>query len=164
MTEHQQQHGKHNAQEPEITSAIIEEALQYVSGEAKKLIMQHIHQKYGIDFAFVGEYKTEFENYLRETFYESAEIIISRIRSVIEESKKTIITTSSPSFVVKRAPNSVHFLFCDQCFWSASLLTSTFEQKCLSCGSELKCALPISPNEAFTLEINDKRGVTLSFS
>ncbi len=160
----QQQDPLHNVREPRITSAIVEQALQYIGDEAKMLIMQHIRQKYGMDFEFVGEYKTEFENYLRETFYESAEIIIARIRSIIEDLKKNLALASISTARAKRVSNSVHFLFCDRCFWSASLLTTAFEQKCMSCGSELKCALPISPNEMFTYEISDKRGLTLSFS
>ncbi len=166
MTE-QQQHQQRNNREPQITSAVIEQALEYVGEEAKMLIMQHICRKYGMDFAFVGEYKKEFENYLRETFYESAEIIISRINSIIEGSLKSLATAHSSSSAVataKRVSKSVHFLFCDQCFWSASLLTAGFEQRCMSCGNELKCALPISPNEVFSYEIDNKRGITLSFS
>jgi hypothetical protein len=156
----EQQHNNFN--EPQVTSAIVEQALQYAGTEAKDLIMQHIREKYGLNFEFVGEYKTEFENYLRETLRESAEIIITRIRSIIENPKQV----SAKPFVYpsKRFSNSVHFVFCDQCFWTASLLTATFEQKCVSCGSEIKCALPISPGETFSYEISNKRGVTLSFS
>jgi hypothetical protein len=166
MTE-QQQHQQRNIREPKITSAIIEQALKYVGEEAKMLIMQHIRQKYGMDFTFVGEYKKEFENYLRETFYESAEIIIARIKSIVEDSTKSLATAPSSMSTVltsKRVSKSVHFLFCDQCFWSASLLTTGFEQRCMSCGTELKCALPISSNEIFSYEIDNKRGITLSFS
>lgn len=75
--------------EPKITSAAIEQAMQYdVGTEAKKLIMQYIQQKYGMDFELVGQYRKEFENYLREVLHESAEIIIARIRSIIQDSKK----------------------------------------------------------------------------
>jgi hypothetical protein len=161
------------ANEPKITSAAIEQALQYdVGTEAKKLIMQYIQQKYGMDFELVGQYRKEFENYLREVLHESAEIIIARIRrSIIQDSKRTLATTTSSSTTVyrnaatsKRLSDSVHFLFCDQCFWSASSLSRTFELKCMSCGSELKCALPISQNEVFAYELDHKRGVTIYFS
>ena len=82
--------------EPKITSVAIEQALQYdVGTEAKKLIMQYIQQKYGMEFELVGQYRKEFENYLREVLHESAEIIIVRIRSIIEDSKRTLATTTS---------------------------------------------------------------------
>jgi hypothetical protein len=151
-----------NINEPQVTSIIVEQALQYAGTEAKDLIMQHIHDKYGLNFEFVGEYKTEFENYLRETLHESAEIIITKIRSITEDSKK--LSATPYVYPSKRFSNSVYFMFCDRCFWTASLLTATFEQKCMSCGSEIKCALPISPGETFSYEISNKRGVTLSFS
>lgn len=112
-----------------------------------------------MEFELVGQYKTEFENYLREVLNESAETIIARIRSIAEDSKR-----AAAKVAVKRLSDTVHFLFCDQCLWSASLLTATFELKCMSCGSELKCALPISSNEAFNYEVNSKRGLALSFS
>ncbi|AFU60228.1 hypothetical protein Ngar_c33130 [Candidatus Nitrososphaera gargensis Ga9.2] len=165
----QQKHSISNdniANELKITPAIIEQALQFDLGpEAKKLVIQCIQQKYGMDFELVGQYKTEFENYLRELLHESAEVIIARIESAIEDSKRralTMSTTTPPSS--KRLSDTVHFLFCDQCYWSASLLTTTFELKCMSCNSELKCALPISSNEAFRYEINSKRGLALFFS
>jgi hypothetical protein len=154
----QKQHDS-SANQLKITPAIIEQALQADLGpEAKKLVIQCIQLKYGMDFELVGQYKTEFENYLRELLRESAEIIIARIRSVIEDSKRASISSSS-----KRLSDTVHFLFCDRCYWSASLLTTTFELKCMSCNSELKCALPISPNEAFRYEVNSKRGLALFF-
>lgn len=158
------------ANEPKITSAAIEQALQYdVGSEAKKLIMQYIQQKYGMDFELVGQYQKEFENYLREVLHESAEIIIARIRSIIQDSKRTLATTTSSTVyrnaaTAKRLSDSVHFLFCDQCFWSASSLSRTLELKCMSCGSELKCALPISQNELYAYELDHKRGVTIYFS
>jgi hypothetical protein len=156
--------------EPKITSAAIEQALQYdVGTEAKKLIMQCIQQKYGMEFELVGQYRKEFENYLREVLHESAEIIIARIRSIIEDSKRTLARTTSSTVyhnaaTAKRLSDSVHFLFCDQCFWSASSLSRTFELKCMSCGSELKCALAISQNEVFAYELDHKRGLTIYFS
>lgn len=155
--------------EPKITSAAIEQAMQYdVGTEAKKLIMQYIQQKYGMDFELVGQYRKEFENYLREVLHESAEIIIARIRSIIQDSKRTLATTTSTvsrnAATAKRLSDNVHFLFCDQCFWSASSLSRTFELKCMSCGSELKCAVPISQNEVFAYELDHKRGVTIYFS
>ena len=161
----QQKHSVSNnnsANELKITPAIIEQALQFDLGpEAKKLVIQCIQQKYGMDFELVGQYKTEFENYLRELLHESAEVIIARIKSAIEDSKRASTSTTPSS---KRLSDTVHFLFCDQCCWSASLLKATFELKCMSCNSELKCALPISSNEAFTYEINSKRGLALFFS
>ncbi len=152
-----------------IISAAIDEALQHdVGPEAKKLIMQYIEQKYGMDFNLIEQYREEFENYLREVLHESAEIIIARIRSIIEDSKRSSMTTTSrvnrKATTVKRLSNTVHFLFCDHCFWSASSLSGTFELKCMSCGSELKCALPISQTEVFTYELDHKRGLSMYFS
>lgn len=110
-----------NKQEAQLTAAVVDQALQYVGGEAKKLIMEHVKRKYGLDFSLVGEYKTEFENYLRETFFESAEIIILRIRSVLEDSRKGV-RAAKPT--LNRISRKVSFLFCDKCFWSASVLSN----------------------------------------
>lgn len=160
--------------EQKITSAAIEQALQYdVGTEAKKLIIQYIQQKYGMDFELVELYQKEFENYLREVLHESAEIVIARIRRIIEDSKRSLVTKRTPfSSIVhrnsastkRRLSDSVHFLFCDHCFWSASSLSRVFELKCMLCGSELKCALPISHTEAFEYELDHERGITIYFS
>jgi hypothetical protein len=160
--------------EQKMTSVAIEQALQYdVGTEAKKLIIQYIQQKYGMNFELVEQYQKEFENYLREILHESAEIVIARIRSIIEDSKRSLVTkktSSSPTVhrnsasTKRRLSDSVHFLFCDHCFWSASSLSRVFELKCMVCGSELKCALPISQTEAFEYELDHKRGVTIYFS
>lgn len=156
-----QQKHTNNVNEVKITAALIEQALQFDLGaDAKKLVIQCIQQKYGMDFELVGEYKTEFENYLREVLNESAEIIIARIRSIAEDSKRA----AASQVTVKRLSDTVHFLFCDRCYWSASLLTVTFELKCMSCGSKLSCALPISSNETFSYEVTSKRGLALFFS
>lgn len=150
-----------NKLDTQLTSAVVDQALQYVGDDAKKLIKEHIRRKYGLDFALVGEYKTEFENYLRETFFESAEIIILKIRSVLENSRKGIVAAKP---TLNRISRKVSFLFCDQCFWSASVLNESFDSRCMSCNNEIKCALPISSNEVFSYELNDKRGITLYFS
>lgn len=160
--------------ERKITSAAIEQALQYdVGTEAKKLIIQYIQQKYGMDFELVEQYQKEFENYLREVLHESAEIVIARIRSIIKDSKRSLVTRKTSSWPTVhcnssskkgRLSDSVHFLFCDHCFWSASSLSRVFELKCMVCGSELKCALPISQTEAFEYELDHKRGITIFFS
>jgi hypothetical protein len=160
--------------EQKITSAAIEQALQYdVGTEAKKLIIQYIQQKYGMDLELVEQYQKEFENYLREILHESAERVIARIRSIIEDSKRSLMTkrtSSSPTVhrnsasTKRRLSNSAHFLFCDHCFWSASSLSRVFELKCMVCESELKCALPISQTEAFEYELDHKRGITIYFS
>lgn len=159
MTEQQQDF--RGIDKPRITSEIIEKSLDCVGTEAKKLIMKHIEEKYGMDFAYLGEYKTEFQNYLRETFYESAEIIIAQIRSTLEDAtvSKTIRAKR-----IQRSAKNVHFLFCDNCLWSASVLASSFELRCMACSTELKCAMPISENESFTFEVSDKRGITMSFT
>lgn len=163
MSVEQQQ--RQSVNESKVALKVIEQALHYIGREAKDLILQYVQQKYGMDFQLVGEYRTEFENYLRETFQESAEIIITKINSIMENSKSMVERSSSAS--VDSTPSScynAYFLFCDQCFWSASLLRPTFEQKCMVCGDQLKCAIPICQNEGFRYEINAKRGVTLSFS
>lgn len=159
MTAHQEQTNK----EVKITPKLIEQALQHgVGDESKDLIIKCIQQKYGMDFELVGQYKTEFENYLRELLNESAEIIIARMKSMAQDAK--LASAASAKKTVKRFSDNVHFLFCDQCYWSASLLTSTFKLRCGLCNTELKCALPIGANEEFRYELDDKRGLVLFFS
>jgi hypothetical protein len=163
----EQQEQRQSIHNSKVTLKVIEEALQYVGADAKKLILRYLEEKYGMDFQLVGEYRVEFENYLRETLRESAEIIISRINNIMTNSRLLVEPSSTSASGMSKtdsSPYNAYFLFCDQCFWSASLLRATFEQKCMSCGDELKCAIPICQKEIFRYEVNAKRGLTLSFS
>lgn len=73
--------------------------------------------------------------------------------------------TQKSSYGVSRArlSYSTDFLVCDNCFWSASFLTSNYELRCMACGHEILSALPIASNESFSVEISPKRGISLSF-
>jgi predicted Zn-ribbon and HTH transcriptional regulator len=60
------------------------------------------------------------------------------------------------------------FVLCDTCYWCATYFDKTKiprENKCPQCkanNNELS-SFPIMPNESFTYNYNDKRGVELEF-
>lgn len=57
-----------------------------------------------------------------------------------------------------------YFQICQSCFWSASALRETRMIKtCPVCTSEGIDSLPISPNEAYTYDVSNSAGLSLSF-
>jgi hypothetical protein len=63
----------------------------------------------------------------------------------------------------RRITDVIHFLICDNCFWCASILGEYYESKCLSCGSQIVSSVPVMSNEKFIVEVDKKRGISLSF-
>jgi hypothetical protein len=56
------------------------------------------------------------------------------------------------------------FQICQSCFWCSSTLHATRMIKiCPVCTSEGIDSLPISPNEAYTYDVSESAGVSLSF-
>ena len=56
------------------------------------------------------------------------------------------------------------FQICQSCFWSASTLRETRMIKiCPVCTSEGIDSLPVSPNEAYTYDVSESAGLSLSF-
>lgn len=135
---------------------VIESALDLAGKGSKQVILDYLKIRYGMNDADLVQYKAEFENYLRETLGSSAEIIISKIDERLHAAKKE---TGGQ----KRIFAGVDFLICDKCFWCASLLRSGYESECMSCGSPIISAIPVMPNEKFLVEVDKKRGITLSF-
>ena len=91
-------------------------------------------------------------------------------------SKETtsLINYDSSSLIAKtphRAPSSSPpiFILCDSCYWCATYLDKTRipgENRCPQCdanNNELT-SFPITPNESFTFDHSDKRGVELEFT
>lgn len=156
---------------PEILD-VIESALELSGKGTKQIILDYINARYGMDRQLIVEYKDEFENYLRETLGDSAEIIISKIDENLY--KKTSYASNSNSdqnghkkshgkSQKVRIASVVHFLICDNCFWCASILSERFESLCMSCGSKIVSAVPVMNNEKFLVEVDKKRGISLSF-
>ena len=57
------------------------------------------------------------------------------------------------------------FQICQSCFWCVSALRETRMIKiCPVCTSEEIDSLPVSPNEAYTYDVSESAGVTLSFT
>jgi hypothetical protein len=58
------------------------------------------------------------------------------------------------------------FILCETCYWCVPhiLINLDYLEKCPMClNEEMSSFLPILPNEAFTFNYNDKRGVELEF-
>jgi hypothetical protein len=163
---------------------VIESALELTGKGSKQVILDYLNVRYGMNMKLIVEYKDEFENYLRETLGDSAEIIISKIDSTLYESttnnnnghrnkknnNNTVLqeqkrsrdrTTTARNG--GRITDVIHFLICDNCFWCASILGERYESKCLSCGSQIVSAVPVMSDEKFVVEVDKKRGISLSF-
>lgn len=148
---------------------LIETALDLAGKESKHVILEYLKMRYGMDLDSVVKYRHEFENYLRETIGYSAEIVISKINEGLKKISNDVHVENGKNttrFVGKesgRISDNVSFLICDNCFWCASILTTSYESKCQSCGRQILSSVPIMNNERFIVEADRKRGVTLSF-
>lgn len=161
---------------------VIESALELSGKGTKQIILDYLNARYGMNRELIVQYKDEFENYLRETLGDSAEIIISKIEENLY--KKSSNSNNSDHHLhknddgsvaaneqksphgksqMRRVANAVHFLICDNCFWCASILNDRFESICVSCGSKILSAVPVMNNEKFLVEVDKKRGISLSF-
>ncbi|AIF82475.1 hypothetical protein NTE_00393 [Candidatus Nitrososphaera evergladensis SR1] len=181
---------------------VIESALELIGKGSKQVILDYLNVRYGMNTKLIVDYKDEFENYLRETIGDSAEIIISKIDATLYESRnnnnnryndncnnntngnghhnhnhnhnkntnttvlqeqKRSVSGKPAGYERKRITDVVHFLICDSCFWCASVLRECHEPKCLSCGSKIVSTVPVMSNEKFLVEVDEKRGISLSF-
>jgi hypothetical protein len=163
---------------------IIESTLELAGKGSKQVILDYLNVRYGMNMKLIAQYKDEFENYLRETLGDSAEIIISKINSnlyasdndnsrhangvtALHEQKVSHNTArsgnSSNISSDKRITKTAHFLICDSCFWCASIFDEHYEPRCLACGSRILSAVPVMHNEKFIVEVDKKRGISLSF-
>jgi hypothetical protein len=84
------------------------------------------------------------------------------------------LVNDSPSLIAKThdrfQSSSPAFMLCDTCYWCATYLDKTRiprENKCPQCNvinnNNEFSSFPIMPNESFTFDYNDKRGVELDF-
>jgi hypothetical protein len=156
---------------------IIKSALELTGKGSKQVILDYLNVRYGMDTKLIVEYKDEFENYLRETLGDSAEIIISKIDSTLYEftnncngrhhhhnkNNNNAVLQEQKRSRSRRITDVIHFLICDNCFWCASILGERYESKCLSCGSQIVSSVPVMSNEKFIVEVDKKRGISLSF-
>ena len=57
------------------------------------------------------------------------------------------------------------FALCETCHWCATYLDKSrvLNNKCPTCGNTSISTFPILPNEEFTYNYNEKRGVDLEF-
>jgi hypothetical protein len=57
------------------------------------------------------------------------------------------------------------FILCESCYWCATYFDKDRlpTEKCPTCLNRKMSSFPILPNESFTFNYNDKRGVDLEF-
>jgi hypothetical protein len=62
------------------------------------------------------------------------------------------------------------FLLCDKCLWTVTCLNKIYLQEisqtnyiCPACNQDELSSFPVSPNDAFTYNYSDKRGLELTF-
>ena len=69
----------------------------------------------------------------------------------------------------KRISDKIYFLLCESCFWSASYLSTSYNNMkdpithCPICNTEKIELMPISDNEEYRFEYNVKQGIILEF-
>jgi hypothetical protein len=56
-----------------------------------------------------------------------------------------------------------YFVICGSCYWCASVLHPSAIGACQSCQNKDVDAIPISSDEAYVLDYNRERGITLDF-
>jgi len=86
--------------------------------------------------------------------------------------ERASLVNDSPSLIAKKhdlfQSSPPVFVLCDTCYWGATYFDKTrisSENRCPQCNAnnnELS-SFPIMPNESFTFDYNDKRGVELEF-
>jgi hypothetical protein len=59
--------------------------------------------------------------------------------------------------------SEVHFAICNSCFWCASVFRSEMHDGCPSCRNRALDMIPISKDEKYVFEFNEKRGIVLDF-
>ncbi len=57
----------------------------------------------------------------------------------------------------------VHFAICGSCFWCASVFRSDMLGTCPSCRNKALDTMPISKDEKYVFDYDEKRGVVLDF-
>lgn len=147
-------------------SETIESALSGLGEEARKIILEHIKEKYGMNIELILQYREEFANYLREIIGDSAEIIIGRLDKAVPKAQygHTDSGIAEPlKILAEKVPGGVFFVMCEYCFWCATLLRYRSRPRCHACNKRIRDAVPISSGESFGVNIDGKRGLTLSF-
>jgi hypothetical protein len=91
------------------------------------------------------------------------------------KSATSLINHDSQSLIAKthdddhiRPSTSPVFLLCDRCYWCATYFDNRrlpIDNNCPQCNANTSqlTSFPIPPNESFTYNYNDKRGVELEF-
>ena len=91
------------------------------------------------------------------------------------KSATSLINYESQSLIANTHDNRIRpsstpvFILCDRCYWCATYLRSIrilTDNICPQCdaNSNQLTSFPIAPNESFTYNYNEKRGVELEFS
>ena len=68
-----------------------------------------------------------------------------------------------------RISANIYFLLCESCFWSASYLSTSYNNMkdpityCPLCNTEKIESMPISDNEEYQFKYNVKQGIMLEF-
>ncbi|MGI0019985.1 MAG: hypothetical protein ACREAY_05905 [Nitrososphaera sp.] len=145
-----------NIENPADVLNVIESSLDLTGKGSKQIILDYLKVRYGMNADLIVQYRDEFENYLRETIGDSAEVIISKINDGLCKS-------SSDKQQARRTPEVANFLICDSCFWCASVLKENYESKCQACGRQITSAIPVMHDEQFAVDVDKKRGITVSF-
>jgi hypothetical protein len=94
--------------------------------------------------------------------------MLTETTSTTNHDSSSLITKKSDHYTKASSPSSAIFVFCDKCYWCATYFDNTgipMRNNCPECNanSNQLTSLPIMPNESYTLDYNDKRGVEMEF-
>jgi hypothetical protein len=87
--------------------------------------------------------------------------------SVIDHDSQSVIVNTHDDYAKPSAPPV--FILCDRCYWYATYFNNaripTDDNICPQCdaNSNQLTSFPIAPNESFTYNYDEKRGVELEF-
>jgi hypothetical protein len=94
--------------------------------------------------------------------------MLTETTSATNHDSSSLITKKSDHYTKASSPSSAIFLLCDKCYWCATYFDTTrmpMGNNCPQCNanSNQLTSPPIMPNESYTFEYNDKRGVEMEF-
>jgi hypothetical protein len=68
------------------------------------------------------------------------------------------------NLIVDNSTSSIHFVLCESCFWSATILKMREDSVCPACADSNVSFIPLSINESSRLSMSAKSWLEASFS
>jgi predicted Zn-ribbon and HTH transcriptional regulator len=94
--------------------------------------------------------------------------MLAEVTSATNHDSSRLITKKHDHYTKPSSPSSAIFVLCDKCYWCATYFNNTripMNNNCPQCNanSDQLAGLPIMPNESYTFDYNNTRGVEMEF-